>query len=99
MIHVSLVEASLLGLISVTGAALVAWRLGGAPGPPGIVCHGVLISGVVSLALLVEDGWRNPAILWMAISEMAVIANFHRRISSRKPNRRPTRAAVVDRHA
>lgn len=76
LVYVSLVEASLLGLMSVTGAALMAWRLRGArPGRAEFVCHTILVAGVVSLALLVEDGWRNPAVLLMAVSELAVIAS------------------------
>ncbi|MEC8585789.1 MAG: hypothetical protein VXY81_14485, partial [Pseudomonadota bacterium] len=64
LVYVSLVEASLLGLMSVTGATLMAWPLrGGRPGRAEFVCHTILVGGVVSLALLVEDGWRNPTVL------------------------------------
>ena len=48
LVYVSLVEASLLGLMSVTGAALMAVRLRGArPGRAELFCHTILVGGVV----------------------------------------------------
>ena len=62
LIYVSLVEASLLGLISVTGAALLAWRLGGArPGGMGSPTTGSGERRDFAGALVEDGGATRPS--------------------------------------
>lgn len=83
LVHTSTANAAFLGVISVPMSMIVLWLImRRRPTWQEIPGHFVILAGLAILALNLEGGWRNPAVILMLLSELCVvvstiIAEFH----------------------
>ncbi len=74
LLHTTAANAAFLAILSVPTSVLVLWlvmsrvpRIGELPG------HLMILAGMVALAVTLEDGFRNPALVFMILSELCVV--------------------------
>ncbi|MEM7472580.1 MAG: EamA family transporter [Pseudomonadota bacterium] len=76
LVYVSATNAAFLSILAVPTSAIVLWSvLGRKPGRWELPGHIVILLGLFSLAQVLEDGWRNPALIFMILSELCVVAS------------------------
>jgi len=76
LLHVSASNASFLSVLSVPTSALAVWYF--ATRPPvkrEWLGHALILIGVGFLITQLDDGWRNPAVMLMLMSELCVVAS------------------------
>jgi len=76
LIHTSTANAAFLGIVSVPISALLLWLfLARTPSLREMPGHAIIVAGLALLATNLENGWRNPAILLMILSELCVVVS------------------------
>lgn len=76
LIHTNTANATFLGIVSVPISALLLWSvMSRTPSFREVPGHAILLTGLVLLASNLENGWRNPAILLMILSELCVVVS------------------------
>jgi drug/metabolite transporter (DMT)-like permease len=76
LLHTSAANAAFLALLSVPTAAIVVWGvMGRRPRPCELPGHFLILLGLLALAGSLEDGFRNPALVFMILSELCVVAS------------------------
>ncbi|MEM8857267.1 MAG: hypothetical protein AAGD96_03045 [Chloroflexota bacterium] len=102
LVHVSVVYAGFLGTINVVMAVLGVWMVfGRRPTILELPGHILIVGGILALIMLrFENGWRNPAVLLMFVSEIAgvgtaIIAERHPDNNSTNPRTRLRFSGVV----
>ncbi len=76
LIHTSAANAAFLAILSVPTSVLLVWAfLRRAPSPWELPGHGLIFLGLTLIASVMEDGWRNPAIVLMILSELCVVCS------------------------
>ncbi|MEM7125962.1 MAG: EamA family transporter [Chloroflexota bacterium] len=76
LVHVSVVQAGFLGVINVPLALVGAWLFfGRMPLLRQLPGHLVILGGIAVLAMHLEGGYANPAVLLMLVSEVAVVGS------------------------
>lgn len=74
--YTSTYNAAFLGIISVPVSLVVLWiLLARQPTRVELPFHGLVLLGFVFLAGSLDNGWRNPAIVLMIVSELCVVAS------------------------
>lgn len=76
LVHTTTANAAFLGIVSVPISMTVLWLvLSRQPSRLELPGHAVILLGLALLAQSLEDGWRNPALILMILSELCVVAS------------------------
>ena len=76
LLYTSAANAAFMSILSVPTSVLFLWLvLSRIPKRWEIPGHVIIVCGLLLLATQLEDGWRNPAILLMILSELCVVGS------------------------
>lgn len=76
LVHTTTANAAFLGVVSVPISMIVLWLvLSRRPSRLELPGHVVILLGLVLLAQCLDGGWRNPAVIFMILSELCVVAS------------------------